>query len=105
MPYSQAQLVAMSYNPVAMRGYFWSVAMQARKRALVTKREVVERGTASPVTHFDGIYEQDRRNRSWANVDENLSRTVLENLDALVRSCLERPKVCAACATNSPEKR
>lgn len=97
MPYSEEELDAMQYDPVVMRAYFWRVAMGAKRRSLVTKREIIERGRYSVVPHFRGVYEEDVRKRDWADVEERLSKVVLDNIDALVRSCTRRPKVCETC--------
>jgi hypothetical protein len=36
MPYSEEALEAMQYDPVAMRGYYWRVAMQVRRSPILS---------------------------------------------------------------------
>ena len=104
MAYSDADLEAMQYDPIALRRYFWCVAMGAKRRSLVTKREVIERGRTSPTTHFKSVFAQDRRARDWADVDAAFSEAILSNLDDFVSSCLIRPKPCATCRKVEEEK-
>lgn len=97
MAYSDDALEAMQYNPVALHQYFWRVAVGARLRSMRTKREVRARGRHSPVQLFEAVFDDDQRNYAWAETEMRLSVAVLENIDALVRSCIIRPKVCEAC--------
>lgn len=97
MPYSEAQFDAMQSNPIAIRAYFWRVAMGAHRRFLLAQSEVIERGEVSPTQRFRDVFDADREKRHRAEVDRRLGEIVLANLDACVRSCVERPTPCTAC--------
>ncbi len=104
MPYSEQDFEAMQYNPVLMRAYFWRVAMGMKRRSLVTKRDVIERGVQSPVPNFVGTYLEDGRRRDWADVEECVSAIILSHIDILVRTCIERPRICEACRKAANER-
>jgi hypothetical protein len=75
MPYSGEELDEIGRDPVRLRGYFWRVAMGARLRA-ARAREDAQKGLT--------------RDLRWASLEEDVSRIILDNLDALVESSLER---------------
>lgn len=104
MPYSEAELEAMQYDPLALARYFWRVAMGCRRRALVSQREIIQRGQYSAVPRFDAVFDEDWRNRRWADTELSFSKVLLENLDMMVRGCLERPKACAKCRSTKRTK-
>lgn len=64
MPYSEKELDEIQYDPVRMKAYFWHVAMHAKRRAR------------------DGTHYLDKE------TEERFATSILENLDALVESCL-----------------
>lgn len=105
MPYSDKELDAMQYDPIATRGYYWRCAMAARRRALIATREIVERGRYSPTTLFAEVYEADGEARERADLDMRVSEMIMEHIDAMVRSSLERPKVCKACRNITAQAR
>lgn len=97
MIYTEAQFEAMRYDPIALRWYFWNVGMAARRRSLIEKREISERGRDYDPRWFDHQYLVDGKARDWCDVERNFAIGILDNLDHWVRGCLERPPVCKAC--------
>lgn len=87
----------MQYNPIALRAYFWRVAMGCNSRALELRQELQTTGETFPVVGFRPVFDEGREKHHWAQTLTRMHVALMENLDAWVRSCLERPPVCEAC--------
>jgi hypothetical protein len=90
MPYSEQEMKEISRDPNRLRRYFWRVAMGAKRRAARARREVKDQAVrSSPVLFHDAVDDARERLRR-ASIEESFAAAILDNLDAWVKSSLER---------------
>ena len=89
MPYSEKELDEISRDHDRLRGYFWRVAMNAKRIAAHNRRASMATGVFHPVTNYKAAFDEGADLVRWASVMEGFSLIVLDNIDALVESTYE----------------
>lgn len=89
-PYSDKEMEEISRDPERLRAYFWRFAMNAKRRAVENRSTSRATGIAHPVTNYRPAFEDGRDLMHWASVMDRVAEHVLNNLDVLVETTLER---------------
>lgn len=89
MPYTAKQMEAICRDPIRLRGYFWHVAMNAKRMAKEHRRQLKHQGKTYSPTGFKEVFDDGRDLHHWAKTLDSFSDAVLDNLDILVQSSLE----------------
>lgn len=88
MPYTEKELYAMEFDPIKAKQYFWRCAMGMRRTAKQNRLASRATGVSHPVTNYKYAFEEGRDLITEAKHLDRVADAVLENIDALVQSCL-----------------
>ncbi len=89
-PYTDREMRAIERDPKRLRGYFWRVAMNARRMAAENRARSQQTGIAHPTTNYRPAFAEGRDMIADADTMERFSKTILDNIDVLVKTTLVR---------------
>mgnify|MGYP000913993455 CR=1 FL=1 len=90
MFYSEEEMDEIAKCPVRLRAYYWRVAMNMQRMSRRARAASRATSVEHPVTNYRPVFEEGIDEAHWAGVLERTSAAILENIDALVETTLER---------------
>jgi hypothetical protein len=91
-PSSDREMRAIERDPARLRGYFWRVAMNARRIAAENRRLSQETGIRHPTTNYRAAFAEGRDLIADAEWMDRFSAAILKDIDLIVETTLVRSK-------------